>query len=502
MRERESGILLPIICLPSPFGIGDIGPAARRFVDFLEHAGQRYFQVLPINATTRDSAHNPYSGPSAYAGNRLLISPADLVAQGLIGKDSVRHAPDFPEGIIDYDAVSAFKDALLDEAWETHRRKGDTEALAAFAAQNAGWLDDYTLFVGLRDRHDRLPFHRWPEALRDRHPEALAEARHELRASSEKETFVQWLFFEQWRTLKAYANARGIALLGDVPIYVDGESAEVWAHPQLFQLDEHKRPRFVSGAPPDQFSATGQYWGHPLYDWDAHEAERFAFWVKRFAHNLSLFDYTRVDHFRGFAGYWAIPQHARDARAGFWQDAPGAALFAQLKRCFGELPLFVEDLGVITDDVRALRDAFDLPGMAVLLFAFAEDLHLHGYLPHNHRQRLVVYTGTHDTQTARGWWETEATAHEKHQLGTYLGHYVYPETVAEAFVHMALSSRADTAIIPIQDWLSLGAHARINTPSATEGNYRFRLGHAALTSELSAMIREQTERTGRLRRER
>ncbi|RMG55401.1 MAG: 4-alpha-glucanotransferase [Acidobacteria bacterium] len=499
MRRRASGILLHITSLPSDYGIGDLGPDAYRFVEFLAQAKQSFWQVLPLNPTNPAMGNSPYNGLSAFAGNWLLISPERMVRDGWLAQTDLDLPSAVSEERVRYDEVIAWKGRLFDRAYERFKRDrlGRAHDYETFRAENAHWLEDYALFMALRARFAGSPWSEWPRELRDRQPEALHAARRELAESIEREIFLQYLFFQQWRELAAYGRERGIQMIGDMPFYVNYDSADVWAHPEIFKLDEEKKPLVVSGVPPDYFSATGQLWGNPIYRWDVLKETGYRWWMERMAHTLKLFDVVRIDHFRGFAAYWEVPADASTALNGRWVEGPGDDFFAALLRRFPYLPIIAEDLGLITPDVRELMHRFDLPGMRLLLFAFGEERPEHPYLPHNYVRHCVVYTGTHDNNTVRGWFETEATPEDRRRLFRYLGREVSADDVHWAFVRLAMMSVANLVIIPLQDVLGLGAEARMNRPATTEGNWRWRLRREQLAPSVAQMLREMTEIYGR-----
>lgn len=499
MRRRASGILLHITSLPSDYGIGDLGPDAYRFVEFLAQAKQSFWQVLPLNPTNPAMGNSPYNGLSAFAGNWLLISPERMVRDGWLAQTDLDLPSAVSEERVRYDEVIAWKGRLFDRAYERFKRDrlGRAYEYETFRAENAHWLEDYALFMALRTRFAGSPWSEWPRELRDRQPEALHAARRELAESIEREIFLQYLFFQQWRELAAYGRERGIQMIGDMPFYVNYDSADVWAHPEIFKLDEEKKPLVVSGVPPDYFSATGQLWGNPIYRWDVLKETGYRWWMERMAHTLKLFDVVRIDHFRGFAAYWEVPADASTALNGRWVEGPGDDFFAALLRRFPYLPIIAEDLGLITPDVRELMHRFDLPGMRLLLFAFGEERPEHPYLPHNYVRHCVVYTGTHDNNTVRGWFETEATPEDRRRLFRYLGREVSADDVHWAFVRLAMMSVANLVIIPMQDVLGLGAEARMNRPATTEGNWRWRLRREQLAPSITQMLREMTEIYGR-----
>lgn len=493
-RPRYSGVLLHFTCLPGPHGSGDLGADAYHFVDWLMAAGQTLWQVLPIGGI--GLGNSPYMSTSAFAGNPLLIDLADLQQQGWLTAEDVQPPPDLPTGHVDFARVIAHRMHALRRAQARFAAGGtppQREALAAFAAQHAHWLADYALFMALDTRLGGRPWTQWDAPLARREPAALSAARRELADDIAFWTFVQWRFFVQWQRLHDYARARGVELVGDLPVYVSQHSADVWAHPQLFQLGADLQPLAVAGVPPDYFSATGQRWGNPLYRWSAHAEDGFAWWTARLKLQLDLHDRVRIDHFRGFESYWAIPAGEPLATAGHWEPAPGEALFAALQSALGgPLPVIAEDLGVITPEVTALRQRLGLPGMRVLQFAWGEDGGNDGrYLPHNYTTDSVAYTGTHDNDTTVGWWAQQPEAVRRH-LRDYLA--TDGADIAWTLMRAACASVADFAIYPMQDVLRLDGAHRMNRPGQAEGNWGWRFawtqvqpGHAELLARYSAL---------------
>ena len=501
MDQRRSGILLHISSLPSEFGIGDLGPGAYWFADFLQQAGQNLWQVLPLNPTDSAYNHSPYSSFSAFAANVLFISPELLVKDGLLSAQDLRVRPDFPPTYTDYDAVSAYKGKLLGKAYENFRRGRQLEKeFGDFRRKNIDWLRDYALFVAIKDHLDGAVWTDWPRALRERKGEALQDFEYSCGDQIERVEFLQFIFFRQWEQLRGYCRHRGVELIGDMPIYVNWDSADAWADARNFKIDERYRPVGVAGVPPDYFSATGQRWGNPVYNWRRLKESHYAWWVARLRHNLKLCDYVRIDHFRGFVQYWEIPSREPLASKGKWMNVPTEDFFDTLKKNFKELPLIAEDLGVITDDVREVMRRYDFPGMKVLLFAFGEDLHKHPYLPHNFERHCVVYTGTHDNNTVRGWFENEATPREKENFFAYVNRRLDPADVPWAFVELAMRSKADTVIVPMQDVLGLGQDARFNKPATTQGNWRWRLTREAVDPGVTERLHGLTLESCRLSR--
>ncbi|MGE4299275.1 MAG: 4-alpha-glucanotransferase [Desulfovibrionaceae bacterium] len=474
MKVRGSGILLHISSLPEAYGIGDLGPMACRFVDMLALAGQSYWQMLPVNPTQPAIGNSPYSSFSAFAGNPLFISPKRLVEEGIVSLEDIGDAPGGDPAKVDYPAAHAFRERVLRTAFDRHRARLDRDRdYIHFMERNDFWLEDYCLFVACKARHNGAPWTAWPDALRDRDPDALAAVRGEMRDTMEYERFVQYLFFRQWMALKRYSARQAVRLVGDLPIYVTHDSADVWAHRRLFKLDGGGHRTFVAGVPPDYFSATGQLWGNPVYDWDALRRAGFDWWVARIGHNLRMFDIIRLDHFRGFAGYWEIAASEETAMNGRWVDAPGHDLFTALARRFAVLPIIAEDLGVITPDVRELKARFGFPGMKVLQFGFDGNPD-NPDAPHNHEENCVVYSGTHDNNTARGWFEASDEV-VRNRMREYVGGPVSKDDAHWYFLRHAMMSVARTAIVPMQDVLGLSAVARMNTPGVANGNWTWRL---------------------------
>lgn len=482
---RSSGILLHPTSLPGPWGIGDLGPAAYQFVDFLNAAGQSLWQILPLGPT--GYGDSPYQCFSAVAGNPLLVSLDALVERGLLTPNDLAAAGrSFSPDSVDYGAVIDFKLPLLRLSYE---RLGGAPTTAAafeqFKAASAAWLDDYALFMTLKDVHGGAAWSSWEPELRSRQPAALARARAEHAAAIEVHRFLQFLFFAQWAPLKAYANAHGVRIIGDAPIFVAYDSADVWANPELFFLDAEGRPTVVAGVPPDYFSATGQLWGNPLYRWDAMAKDGYAWWVARLRAAFSQVDILRLDHFRGFAAYWEVPASETTAMNGRWVKGPGADLFSRLEQALGSLPLIAEDLGLITPDVDTLRLQFDLPGMKVLQFAFDGDPG-NVYLPHAHVANCVIYTGTHDNNTTLGWF-MELDEAQREIIRAYLGRDC--GDIAWDLLRTAMQSVADMAVVPFQDVLRLGADARMNTPGLLGQNWAWRFRAEAMNAGVAGGLR-------------
>ncbi|MFM2309274.1 MAG: hypothetical protein RLY87_1395 [Chloroflexota bacterium] len=487
---RQSGILLHPTSLPSRWGIGDLGPAAYQFVDTLIAISQKIWQVLPLGPT--GYGDSPYQCFSAFAGNPLLISPDALIDIGLLSADERTHYPTFSDRSIDYGAVIPVKFALLARAYDTFR--SGTHNLhaeyAQFCHDEARWLPDYALFMALKADHNGVTWSSWAPQYAQRNPAALAEARVRLSDAIAQQQFLQFIFYRQWRAIRTYANERGITIIGDAPIFVAYDSADVWGAPELFWLDDAGLPTVVAGVPPDYFSEDGQRWGNPLYRWDAHRTQGYAWWIDRIRSNAALYDLIRLDHFRGFVAYWEVPAHEPTARVGRWVDAPGFELLDALTKALGTLPIIAEDLGVITDEVVALRDQNNLPGMKILQFAFYGDPK-EVFLPHHHIRSCIVYTGTHDNDTSRGWFEA-ANPTERAFLASYLGKL--PEHIDPAWdlIRLAWASVADTAIAPLQDVLSLPTDARMNYPGRLGGNWGWRFAFADLHEDVLHRLRTLT----------
>ncbi|MBM3889649.1 MAG: 4-alpha-glucanotransferase [Verrucomicrobia bacterium] len=503
-QKRCSGILLHPTSLPGRFGIGDLGPEAYRFVDFLERGRQRIWQVLPLGPTGYE--HSPYTmNFSAFAGNPLLISLDELAKDNLLRPDEATPLPPnpvLPADKVDFARVVPHKHRLLRLAFERFRQSqasahdGEYER---FCREQSWWLEDFELFMALLEAYDYKPWNQWEPAVVRRDAAALAVKRKALSESIEFHRFLQFEFFRQWKRLRAYANGKGIRIVGDVSIYVCHNSADMWAQPQVFKLDPRTfEPAFVAGVPPDFFSATGQLWGNPVYDWEKLAQTGYAWWIARFKATLQYVDIVRIDHFRGFEAYWQVRAGEKTAMGGEWIKGPGAKFFEALRAAIGSLPVMAEDLGTITPEVEALRDQFAFPGMRVLQFAFgAGDFNLH--LPHMFVPNTVVYPGTHDNDTAIGWWATANRDVHLHVAG-YLGRRS-PEDITEInwdLIRLALASVADTAIIPAQDVLGLDSRARMNDPAINDGQWRWRLASSdALTPELAERLRGLAQVCGR-----
>ena len=493
---RASGLLLHVTSLPSLYGIGDVGPTAVAWVDRLHEAGQRWWQALPLGPT--GYGDSPYQSLSSFAGNPLLISPDWLIEDGLVRAADCAGCS-FSPTTVDFDAVKRFKFALLETAWKnfsTGARSDLRPDFEHFGNDHAHWLDDYALFRALKARYAGASYLEWPEELIRRTPAALDRARQALASQVDRVRFVQFVLFRQGARLKAHARARGVRLIGDLPFFVSPDSSDVWAHPELFLLDAQHRPRVVAGVPPDYFSSQGQRWGNPIYDWDALAASGYRWCIDRLRALLAHVDAIRLDHFRGFAAAWHVPAGAPTAESGQWMPGPGAGFFAEVEKALGGLPFLAEDLGIITPDVVALRDAFRLPGTRVLQFAF--DGHADNpHLPDNHVPNSVVYTGTHDNPTTRGWHDDLSEA-ERRNLWRYLKRGGGTSAdAAPALLRLAWSSVAALAIAPLQDVLNLGKDARMNQPGTAQGNWRWRSTEAMLSTSAWESLRDVTHASAR-----
>ncbi len=487
---RLSGILLHPTSLPGPFGIGDLGQQAYAFVDWLVGAKQRLWQVLPLGPT--GYGDSPYQCFSALAGNPLLIDPANLVERGYLEMADLA-VPVFPAAAVDYGPVIGWKTELLDRAFARFEAQPQPAAFTAFVEEQRWWLDDFTLFMALKGENGGQSWQQWAPDLRDRRPAVLAAARQRLARSIQSHAFRQWVFFEQWSALRAYANAQRVRIIGDIPIYVAMDSADAWSQRNLFYFDAEAQPTVVAGVPPDYFSPTGQLWGNPIYNWGKMAETGYAWWISRFRANLQLYDIIRVDHFRGFYNYWEVPGGAETAENGVWKDGPREAFFETVIAALGELPLIAEDLGEPEEGVYVLRDHFHFPGMKVLQFAWASD-GSDPFLPHNYDKNFVVYSGTHDNDTTRGWYD-KAPAREQDYVRRYLR--VSGSDVAWDFIRLAMMSPADIAVTPLQDCMSLGSEGRMNMPGAASGNWSWRFLPQQLTPGIQAGLAELCDLYGR-----
>jgi 4-alpha-glucanotransferase len=494
-NNRKAGILLHITSLPGKFGIGDLGPEAYRFADFLEKSKQTYWQILPITQTDGGCAYSPYSSLSAFAGNTLLISPELLYQQGLISQIPHKLSNARKTSRIDYNVVDKQKKNMLNEAYarfsEGHFPDLRIE-FERFCKAEKYWLDDYALFMTIRKLHDNKPWINWPEEYKIREQKTIESLLVEQKAQIENRKFAQFLFLRQWLALRNYCNDKGIQIYGDIPIYTGYNSVDVWAHRSFFKLNENGSLIAVAGCPPDYFNDEGQWWGMPVYNWEHLRNNGYGWWIDRMRKNIQLFDITRLDHFRGFSAYWEIPSQSETAREGYWVKGPAYELFDTLYREFPQMRLIAEDLGEIDQPVYDLRNHYKLMGMRVLLFSFGDDMPHTLHIPHRYTSNSVVYTGTHDNNTIRGWYENELGKHFRKNIESYTGIKIKTRNCHKAIIRLAYQSVANLAIIPMQDILGLGEEARMNIPSVVEGNWLWRVESDQLTAkvaeELSKMV--------------
>jgi 4-alpha-glucanotransferase len=504
--HRESGLLLHPTSLPSRFGIGDLGKEAYRFVDFLVGAGQHLWQMLPLGPTSY--GNSPYQCLSAFAGNPLLISPGRLLEQGHLDRTDLENAPEFPQDRVDFEAVFDFKNGLLRKSFANFRGTGDrtlARRFEAFCQANSWWLDEYALFMAIKEAHGLAPWSKWEDDVRNRDAAALRRWAVMLENEIRRHQYQQFLFFDQWADLRRYCAERGIKLVGDIPIFISADSDSVWSHPEMFRLDEKGVPTVVAGVPPDYYSKTGQLWNNPIYRWEVMAGDGFRWWIDRVRATLAFVDIIRLDHFRGFEEYWEIPAGSKTAANGRWVAGPGAAFFDRMKAALGEVPVIAEDLGIITPGVAALRERFGFPGMRVIQFAFIsgrpEDLHL----PHNYPRDCVVYTGTHDNDTVVGWFRgggpagntlsNDTRTLERQRALQYLG--TDGSEINWDMIRLALMSVANTAIIPAQDIIGLGSAARMNTPGTEHGNWGWRMAAGQPTAAAMHRLGDLTAASGR-----
>lgn len=500
---RSSGVLLHPTSLPGRFGAGDLGPEAYRFADFLAAAGQRIWQVLPLGPT--GYGDSPYQSFSTFAGNPLLVSLEKLMEDGDLSAQDLADRPEFPDHMLDYGQAKQYRRPLLKlaaENFQTMATPARRERYEAFCHENAGWLDNYALFMALKEAHGgEKVWNRWEPDIAARQPDAVTRWKERLTPQIKVQQYGQYQFFKQWSELKSYCRERGIQTMGDIPIFVAHDSADVWSRPDLFHLDADGNPSVQAGVPPDYFSATGQLWGNPLYRWDAMATEGYGWWIERLRSTLRLVDLLRLDHFRGFEAFWEVPGHETTAINGRWVKAPGGPLFEAVRTALGDPPIVAETLGVITPEVELLREKFGFPGMGVLQFAFGVDPQAPEFMPHNFLRHFVVYTGTHDNDTTLGWWtnsdprsstrSAENIRREREFALKYLG--TDGQEMNWVFIRAILASVASLAITPVQDILGLGTEARMNLPGTRSGNWRWRFTREQLTPAIAKRLRELTE---------
>lgn len=503
LRQRSSGILLPIFSLPSPQGIGDLGTSSRNFIDFLKNSEQRCWQLLPVGPTSPVFGNSPYMSNSAFAGNPLFIATEELVEQGLLLREEIPCCS-FSEYQVDYQLIAEYKQGIFKLAWKRFAATPRlVRRLEQFTHQHP-WVANHGLFMALKETFRQRPWYEWPLALRQREPAALNQMGQELAAPIAYHIFLQYLFFSQWQQLRAYANRQGIQLIGDLPIYVALDSVDVWAHQSIFQMDRAQcRPTHVAGVPPDYFSATGQRWGNPLYCWDTSTPQvrdqLWNWWEERLRLNFTLVDTLRIDHFRGFESYWAVPAEEETALHGCWQPGPGLPFFAEMTKRLGSMSIIAEDLGVITPEVDVLRRSLGYPGMKILLFAFDGDP-CNSYLPYNSEKESVMYTGTHDNDTAVGWYLSPDVAPEAKRRAKRFANRQDDQAGSfhQELIHLALSSPSNLVILPLQDVLGFGNDCRMNTPGTTENNWRWRCAERFINNDVAGWLSDLTHLFGRV----
>jgi 4-alpha-glucanotransferase len=503
---RQSGILLHPTSLPGPYGIGEIGPEARTFADALHDMRQHLWQILPLGPT--GYGDSPYQSLSTFAGNPLLVSFDLLARDGLLNRSRLARFPEFPDGRVDFGPVIIARMQVLRSVCRMFESRASSRMKTAFrnfCEEQADWLDDFALFFALKNAHELRPWTTWEPELAGRDPAALRAARREYRTAIRHVKLRQFLFFDQWARLRKYCHDRRIQIVGDIPIFVAHDSADVWAHPELFYLDGQGFPTVVAGVPPDYFSATGQLWGNPLYRWDVHRSTGYAWWVARMKHVFEMVDIVRIDHFRGFEAYWEVPGHEKTAIHGHWVKGPGASLFKELIRKLGRLPIIAEDLGIITPEVDALRDQFKFPGMRVLQFAFGNDAKADDYRPESYPRNCVVYTGTHDNDTTVGWFNSQAgenstrSAEQIERERQFILEYLETDgsEIHWDLIELAMRSNANTVVFPLQDLLGLGSEARMNVPGVESGNWDWRFTWDLFDRGTMRRLRRLTQETRR-----
>lgn len=493
--KRSSGILAHISSLASGFGVGDFGPAAFGFVDFLARTGQEYWQVLPIHPPTVNSLHCPYSAVSAFAGDPLFISPKLLYRKGLLTKDHIANIPKFPDGRVDYTLAEHFKIRLLNKAYKAFQP--ENVAFEVFCEKQSGWLDDFTLFMVLREKFGTGFWNQWPREIRDRDSGAMAAARAKFADQIRRHKFYQFIFFRQWGSLKDYCNSRGIKIIGDIPIYIAYDSADVWANQEIFKLGRNQQPLVVTGTPPDGFCKMGQLWGNPVYDWKALKKDGFGWWMDRIRHNLLMFDLVRIDHFRGLIAFWQVPAGNKTARKGRWISAPKDSFLKRVFSEFSKESIIVEDLGVITPAVRRVVDEYGLCGMKILQWASGRKTGGNEHDLKNHIKRCVAYTGTHDNNTLIGWLKSEAGKLQKNRLFSAVGSDLEHADIHWKLIEYLMTSRANLVIVPVQDILGLGSDSRMNVPGTVEGNWQWQMVSRQITPTVSNRLGIITRKTGR-----
>lgn len=489
--------MLHITSLPSKYGSGDLGPSAYRFADFLADSGQKFWQILPLNPPTVDSIHCPYSALSAFAADPLLISGDQLQKQGFLTRNDIKDLPDFPKAKVNFRKSASLRSKLFNKAFAAFKNKPPDRDFETFCDKNASWLDDYCLFVALRKNLQTGWWSDWPKELRDRQSMALESARSNFSNMIHKHKFLQYQFSKQWVQLKDYCKAKGISIIGDIPIYLAYDSADVWANPQFFKLNKNKEPAFVAGTPPDNFCRTGQRWGNPVYDWNTLKKNNFSWWVDRIKHSLSLFDVVRIDHFRAFVAYWQIPAANKTAVNGRWVRAPKETFFKTLFKTVSRRSIIAEDLGAITPAVRAAVNDLSLTGMRILQYAFSNDPLTNPHHMKNHPKRSVVYTGTHDNNTLMGWFENELSEKQRQAILKTVASKPNAKDIHWKLIELTMTSRANLSIIPMQDIIGLGEKARMNIPGTIENNWNWQITAGQIRGTLAKKLRETTKSTNR-----
>jgi 4-alpha-glucanotransferase len=497
---RKAGILLHISSLPGGYYIGDMGPEAYKFVDFLVLSGQTYWQILPINQVIKNKAYSPYSPVSAFAGNTLLISPELIKDLGLIEKLPVKKRF-FNNSQVDFERAELLKGQILDKAFKNFTEGKHTELYKEFdqfCLEEKYWLNTYSLFITFKSLNNYNPWNLWETKYKNRDEDAIKWAQENYAEQIESIKFSQFLFLKQWKSLKEYCNRNGIKIFGDIPIYIGFDSADVWSHPEYFKLNRQKGPLGIAGVPPDYFNDTGQLWEMPVYNWDVNKRAKYDWWIERVRKNIQLFDLLRIDHFRGFSDFWEVPATEKTAINGKWVKGPGKDFFDALKNEFHELPFVAEDLGEIDQPVYDLRDRYHFPGMSVLMFTFGDDTSYSVHSPHNFRPNTVAYTGTHDNNTVKGWYKNEIGKKQKMRINLYAGRKISSSGISRELIRLAYQSVAKLVIVPMQDILGLGIKARMNIPSVEKGNWGWRLTKKQLRKKNIKTLRKWAEIYGRL----
>jgi len=499
MKSRCCGILAHITSLPSKYGIGDLGPEAYNFIDFLNKSGQKYWQILPLNPIDSSTGYSPYSSVSAFANNTLLISPEWLFNKGYLMRQDLKSQYKFDDCQVHYDEVVRYKADILAKVFDrVFNQVKQQKEYSKFIETEAHWLHDYALYLVIKQKYKGKLWVQWPSGLKKSKSSAIKKIIKDQQTDIDKIQFNQYLFHCQWVELKAYCKKNGVQIIGDMPIYVSYDSVDIWKNQNMFKLDKDQCPVAVSGVPPDYFSADGQLWGNPVYDWQALKRTKFSWWVKRIRRNIDIYDYVRIDHFRGFVQYWEVRAGETTAKNGIWADVPTEEFLERLKKDIKKkLPIIAEDLGTITPDVKEIIRKYSLPGMKVLQFAFSGDLETHPYLPHNYEKNCIVYTGTHDNNTTKGWFKSEATPHEKENLNRYLKGRVTQNNVHRKLIRLAMKSCADTVIIPLQDYLGMDDQGRMNKPGSGQGNWTWRFNKRYISKVLINRVLELKKKTGR-----